>query len=236
MRKSRKKTYKRRRYRKAPAKIPRTLAKRDFFQTKFHLEDASQSIYTLVNGPIGQINQQSIVFQAKMFKGFRDLSRHFEAYKINLIVIRFVPVMTEVTTRPSNDTSVPAIQQAVPNVYYLIDRDDNILPTGTAAQIIDFYKGNRRTVCRKATQKYSRRFKPSLLVPAYKTGASTGAPDDWTFTAKYNNWIRLNQAATSTEVSMFGLKMAIDDGIQGQFQMRPEITCYASFMKRRPLG
>lgn len=228
----RRQTFKKRRYR---ASIPRSLAKKDFFSTKFHLEADQQTIWTLVNGGTGSINQQSLVFYARHFKGFRDLSRHFEAYKINLIVMKWIPVMTEISNRELTDTSVAQIQSAVPDVYYLIDRDDNIVPTGTPSQILDFYRGNRRTVVKKATKPHTIKFKPSLLVPAYKSGAATGAPDDWTYSTQYNRWIRLNQGATSTEVSMFCLKMAIEDSIQGQFVLRPDITCYASFMKRRPL-
>lgn len=232
------KNFKRRRYirrmRKKP-QIPRRFVKTDYFMTKFHLNDVQQGTWTLTSGPIGAIEQRSMVFSGNQFNGFQDMSRHFECYKLNLIVIKFVPVQSEHRNVEISDSSVPNLARSVPNLYYLVDRNDSLLPTGTAQQIIDRYRGNRRCIIRKASRPVTIKMKPSLLIPVYKTGGATGTPDDWSYDTKYNVWINLNQAQSSLEVSYFGLKVAIDDGSNGQWAMRPEVTCYASFKKRKPV-
>lgn len=223
-----------RKYRRK-AKIPRPLARKDFFQTVFHLSDTQQTLWTMVSGSTGSVTQVSMVLYMNMFNGFQDMSRHFECYRPNLFVIKWVPVMTENSNREISDATNPPIQAAVPDCYYLKDRNDNGLYTGTPQQIIDLYRGNRRTVIRKATRPYKTLMKPSLLSPSYKSGEATGGPLDWCYNTVYNQWVQLNQGATALQVSYFCMKAAIDDGAQGQFVMRPEVKVYCSFMKRKPL-
>lgn len=146
----------------------------------------------------------------------------FDQYRITKVVVHFVPVKTEVVTRPYDDTTTPNANGDTPMLAYVIDRDD----ATTGGDGFDEIRNRQGVIIKKMTSPHSVTFTPSRLRSVYQSPTTTGYVID---TDKYA-WL---DCATNS-IPHYGLKiMGQTASPAGAFRMRYWTTYHLQFRSRR---
>lgn len=112
----------------------------------------------------------AFAFRLSDIINFSSWTTLFDQYRIDKVVVKFVPVQTEAVFRPYDDTTNPgASVSEIPRLCTIIDRDDESSP-------IDFNQIFQRpqSRTRKATQTITWTFVPNRLVEVYRSATTTG--------------------------------------------------------------
>lgn len=225
-RKMRRRPYRRRRsIRKRRRRMSR---KADVYHTKFHADPEYLASIDLINNTPGILNYRGLDFRLNQCSGFESFSKVFEKYRINMVVVKIIPCMTQVQTGLAGGTVTPSGTDEIPMIYTMIDYNDTAFP---ATGIDTFFTTKRRCKKTMATRSITYKFRPKLLNVVYG-GLSSGALNP-SYTAKTSEWLELNEGSESTDVPHFGFKAAIDGATTvNKFRSRFEITYYVSFKDR----
>lgn len=151
---------------------------------------------------------------------FTNFTSLFDQYRINAVVVKFIPHMSEMMNKPYDDTTTPNATQTIPNLCVAIDRDDAAAPTS-----YDEVKQRAKSRIVKATRPLTFKFRPSRLIATYDSGLANAYTID---TSK--RWINSN----SPNLNHFGLKYALEDCTPASaFIYEVEVMYYVSFKDRK---
>lgn len=202
--------------------------KSDVYHTKFHADPEYLASIDLINNSPGILNYRGLDFRLNQCSGFDQWSKMFEKYRINMVVVKLIPCMTQVQTGLAGGTVVPSGTDEIPMIYSMLDFNDTAFP----ATGIDLFF-TKKPRCKKtlATRRITYKFRPRLLNVVY--GGTTSGALNPSYTAKASEWLELNETAESTDIPHFGFKCAMDGATTvNKFRSRFEITYYVSFKDR----
>uniref|UniRef100_UPI0040474DF5 hypothetical protein n=1 Tax=Polynucleobacter sp. TaxID=2029855 RepID=UPI0040474DF5 len=155
------------------AYIPKRIRYVDEYHTKMSMNSNGDQAFAVDTPPWQQFNTRSITFKMVDLLNITLYQKMFEEVRVNKVHIVFRPSTTQQVTQNQVSTggSPAAVEDAVPMVYYLIDRNDNQLELDA-----DDFKEYAKTVTKKATQGHSIFFIPSTLQPVYGGQDLAGNP------------------------------------------------------------
>lgn len=163
----------------------------------------------------------SITFKLSDCLNFNNFTNMFDQYRINTVVVKFTPHMTEMVNKPFDDTTTPGSGATIPNLCVAVDRDDATLP-------ISYNEVKARSKSRivPATKSLTFKLRPSRLIASYNTG-----PSDVGYTVDTTKrWINSSNA----NMNHFGLKYALEDSSPANaYIYEVEILYYLSFKDRK---
>lgn len=137
----------------------------------------------------------SQVFEIDNLPDYGDFTNLFDQYRINMIKYQWIP-NRNVNVFATSDLSTPLVtqyDQPIPIIYSFIDYDDSAVP----ASIDEFTeRQNLRTA--RFNRPHKRVWKPTVLVPTYRTGVNFG------YSPKRKQWID----CANPDVPHYGLKWA----------------------------
>lgn len=165
----------------------------------------------------------SFTFTLNSVANFTNYTRMFDQYKINKVVVQFIPILTEIVNRPYDDTTTPggAPLGDIPNYVVAIDRDD----TAVSATYADL-KARAYSYVRKSTQPLTICFRPNRLVNIYNgiIGSDAYQIDS------SNQWLDSGYNG----VPHYGLKFAQEVASpRDTYSIMVRTTYYLSFANRR---
>lgn len=132
-------------------------------------------------------------FELDNLPDYTEFTNLFDQYRINMIKYQWIPDRN-VNTMGTSDISTPLIttvEQPIPLIYTFIDYDDITVP----ASIDEFTeRQNMRTA--RFNKVHKRIWKPTVLVPTYRTGVTFG------YSPKRKQWID----CANPDVPHYGLK------------------------------
>lgn len=132
---------------------------------------------------------------------YTEFTTLFDQYRINKVVVKFVPSFTQDTIGSTEIT---------PNLQSVIDYNDVTTPTATSELLQ--YQSYRRT---RGNQTHTRVFTPSTLVDISDTASSP----------KWKQWL----STANATLPHFGLKVALDATVvAGSAYYLPYFTVYLS--------
>lgn len=197
------KTYRRRRRynrrsRRTMRKPMRSLSmKRKMSTHHFKRTFLSDIFFSSNTGPVFG----GLSFRLSSLPNYTEFTNLFDQYRINKIVIRFVP--------SANSDSVGSTH-VIPNFHTIIDNNDSTTPTA----LNELYESQswKRT---RGTQVQTRVFTPSSLIDI---GLSSNSP-------KWKQWI----STDFPSVDHYGLKYALEATVNAQdIYYQPYVTIYFS--------
>jgi hypothetical protein len=149
---------------------------------------------------------------------FTDL---FDQYRINLVVVKFMPQNTQIVNKPYDDTTTPTTGGFIPKFVVCQDRDDATVPAS-----YNEVKARQRSILVEATKPITIKMRPSRLIASYNTGAT-----DFGFTVDTTRrWIN----TANQNMDHFGLKYALEPASPANaFSYNVEIYYYMSFKNRK---
>lgn len=155
-----------------------------------------------VNTPNG------LVFTLDSVTNYTEFSALFDSYRINKVVVKFVPRTTD-NGQGANERG---------NVYSVVDYNDNTALASVAAAL-------ERDTCRRtvATRVHTRVLRPACASATYKSVTSWGYAPTW------KRWIDMSDP----QVPHYGLKYLIDNRDDLSMVYDYFITYYMSFMNVR---
>lgn len=221
------------RFRRKPM-IPKTLRfKTDEYHTTF-LTTENWNISQEMWNDASVFKAYGTTFQLPDLTGIANWQRLFEEFRINKVVVSFIPVQAQMKNR-TVAVAVPvgavSASTQIPFCYYVIDRNDVSL---LAATVADFKE--RKGVVRKlATEPHVISFTPSILNAVY---AGPAVPPDTTPQLNYNinyrkNWCQNNLAQAGINQPYWGIKYGIEPATpEGAFRMKVSAKYYVSFRKK----
>jgi len=213
--------------------IPRSIKfKSDEYHTVFFSTENVNNTRSIFNDN-ATFTGKGITFQVGDCVNFNQWERLFDEYRLNKVVVSFTPVQTSEKYRQvavgAAPTGVVSGATQIPFMYYLIDRNDVVVPTNR-----DEMKANKGCVRKLATEPHTIIFTPSLLVPVYQSQDPSGTIN-YSYTIDYQKkWNQNNLAAVSKDVPYFSLKYGIEPASPiGAYNMRVSTKYYISFRKKR---
>ena len=135
---------------------------------------SAYNIATMESNTYNILPQNSSLSQTqfvKLFK-FNEVNNYahyaniFDQYRINLVVVKFEPIMTQIVNRPYDDSTTGNLVNAIPRYAVCIDRDDDDV------QSFENIESRKHARVRLATKPITIAFRPSRLVPVYRIGAT----------------------------------------------------------------
>jgi hypothetical protein len=153
---------------------------------------------------------------------FSSWTTLFDQYRINKVVVEFIPVQTQAMVKQFDDTTtVGAGVNLIPRFTSCIDLDDSVNPTDFN---VVFQRPNSRTV--PATEKVTYTFTPTRLGMVYRSSSQTGYVID-SDTRKFVD-------CAQNDVPHYGIKYVITPTSPANaFQYRIETKYYISLKNRR---
>lgn len=165
----------------------------------------------------------AFAFRLSDIHNFSSWTTLFDQFRINKVVCKFTPVNATVVNRPYDDTTNPgASVSETPRLVMCKDRDDEAAP-------IDFNSLQSRQGSKtiQATKSYTWVFKPTRLVPVYRTATTSGYMLD-------PNTKAYLDVANGANVPHYGMKCVLEaTSPSNAFQYKIERTYYVSFKNRR---
>lgn len=159
------------------------------------------------------------VFKFQEVNNYSHYSSIFDQYRINLVVVKFEPVMTQVVQRPYDDTTTGNLINAIPRYAVCIDRDDDSI------QSFKNIESRKYSRVKLATKAMTVAFRPSRLVPVYRTGATNAY--------KVDNSKQYCDMAFP-DITHYGLKCAIEHASPAvAYSFRVTTKYYVSLADRR---
>ena len=155
---------------------------------------------------------------------FSDITNYsnyklWDQYRLNCIVVKITPNLTEVSNGPFDDTTNPGAGAMIPNYAVYVDRDDNS-STNADYESLKARQGTRISPC---TKPMTIKFRPTRLLQVYKSLTSSGYMCD-------NSKSFLDDRG----IPHYGIKVGIESGgVDNKFGLRIEYTYYVSFRSRR---
>lgn len=222
-----KKVVRKRRRPQRKYKIARPI-RSDVYHTKFHADPEYLAGIDLINNSPGILNYRGIDFRLNQCSGYDNWAKLFEKYRINMVVVKLIPAMTQQQTNNTASSVLPSGTDEVPMIYTMIDYNDTAFPTSGIDAFFTKKPRSRKTI---ATRPVTYKFRPKLLNVVY--GGTTAGALNPSYTAKSSEWLELNEGGDSSDIPHFGFKSAIDGHtVPNQFRSRFEITYYVSFKDR----
>jgi len=166
------------------------------------------------------VNQtMNIQFYLNKCTNFLAYTTLYDQYRINSVVVKFIPTMAEVVSRQYDDGTTGDLTEKIPSLFVVLDRDDdNYLTSEDQARGFRLHK---RTTATKGQQW---KFKPNTLQPVFRTGVTSA------YSVAYNTWLDCSYA----DVPHFGLKCLIEPAEpRNAYNYRVETTYYVSFKGRK---
>lgn len=152
---------------------------------------------------------------------YTNFTAMFDQYRINTVVVKFTPHMTEIVNKPFDDTTTPGAGATIPNFCVAVDRDDATAPT-TYNEV----KQRNKSRVVPATKSLTFKLRPSRLIATYNTGIGQ---DAYTVDTT-KRWIN----SSSPNLNHFGLKYALEDSSPANaYVYQVEIMYYVSFKDRK---
>jgi len=145
----------------------------------------------------------------------------FDQYRINMVVVKFIPVQTQVINRPFDDTTNPGTSVSeIPRFAVSIDRDDSVTPID-----IEQLLKRQGTIVKNATQPITLKFVPNRLVQIYN-GVTVGYKID----IDHRTFLDCAQPG----IPHYGLKCVLEATSPSNcYQYRMETYYYVSFKCKR---
>jgi len=166
------------------------------------------------------VNQtMNIQFFLNKCTNFLAYTTLYDQYRINSVVVKFIPTMTEMVARQYDDGTSGDLSEKIPSLFVVLDRDDeNFLTSEDQARGFRLHK---RTT---ATKPQQWKFKPNTLQPIYRTGVTSA------YSVTYGKWLDCSYA----DVPHFGLKCLIEPAEpRNAYNYRVETIYYVSFKGRK---
>lgn len=136
-------------------------------------------------------------FSVSLLPNFSDFSGLFDQYRIRCIVAKFRLV------QPPEASNTPATSQFYPDIYVIVDHDDDTVPTSVDT-VLQYGKCKRGVLKPNFWFKY--RFYPTAALQLYRTATTTAyAP------AKNGMFLDLNQSDTP----YYGIKGIVSNEAAG---------------------
>jgi len=158
-------------------------------------------------------------FSLSAIQNYTDYTAIWDQYRINMIKMEFIPVLTEVVNRPFDDTTTPGTTGQIPNYCVSIDRDDG------AAETYDELRARQYSFIRKATKPLVLKFKPNRLMATYNTAVTTGYTVD--NTKKFLD-------CAYPQIPHWGIKFAMEAASPSDtYRIQTRITYFMSYAQRR---
>lgn len=208
--------------------VPKSIRYVDEFHTKMSMNSNGDYAYSLTTPPLGQFNSVAMTFKLADLLNIGVYQKLFEEVRVNKVHISFRPLTQDVTVGPFPGQTAITLGNEIPQVYYLIDRNDD-----QAEPSADDFKEYSKTVTKLATKPHQITFTPSTLSPVYKgPDPTTGAPT-FSFAVDYQKkWLQLNYPNT-IDTTFYGLKFGIEGSNRQVFTIVPTVTMYVSFRGKR---
>lgn len=142
----------------------------------------------------------------------------WDQYRINCIVAKISPNLTQVVNGPYDDTTNPGTGK-IPNYCVYVDRDDSAAGQATYEEL----KSRQGSIIRPCTKGLTLKFRPTRLLQVYKSAVSSGYMCD-----NSKKWL------DDRAIPHYGLKIGIENGgTTNKFGLRVEYTYYISLKNRR---
>lgn len=156
-------------------------------------------------------------FSLSAIQNYTDYTKIWDQYRINMVKIEFIPILTEVVNRPYDDTTTPS--GLIPNYCVGIDRDD------ASAETYDELRARQYSYLRKATQPLTLKFKPNRLTATYNTAITNGYVVD--NTKKFLD-------CAYPQIPHWGLKIALQAASPATtYRIQMRVTYFMSYAQRR---
>lgn len=188
----------RRRFRRRTRRIGRRRFRRTgrrIGRFKRYLFKRSQVSTVNFNLSTNTYNFNSQVFELDNLPDYTEFTNLFDQYRINLIKYQWIP-NRNVNVIVGSDISTPLVSeydQGIPLIYSFIDYDDATTPT-----TIDEFTQRQNMRTARFNKPHKRVWKPTVLVPTYRTGVTFG------YSPKRKQWID----CANPDVPHYGLKWA----------------------------
>lgn len=153
-----------------------------------------------------------------------DYQNMFDGYRINKVVVHFIPVRTQQTnlTISNSTTAITDPLNVIPKIAVAIDRDDVDFSRTTYANVRDKYG----SIEKDATEKFSIALTPTRLMSCYINPIATGYVRD--------DNIKSFCDSTYQSIPHYGLKANITSHPrEGAYRYRIETKYYMSFTDKR---
>lgn len=163
-----------------------------------------------------------IVIKLSDIINFSSYTTLWDQYRIDQVIIKFIPVQSEAVFRPYDDTTNPGFSVSeIPRLTTVIDRDDSTV-ANTFNEI--FQRPQSRT--RKATKPIVYKFVPNRLIEVYRSSLTTGY--------RVDNESKSYLDCGYSDVPHYGIKFALEaTSPANAYQYRIERTYKISFKNRR---
>lgn len=145
----------------------------------------------------------------------------FDQYRLNWVEIKVIPTMVGMVTTDADVTGPISATERIPNYCFWVDRDDI-----TLAVTYDELRVRQGAVVRKATQSYTRKFRPNILSNTFN-----GLSPDGHQIVKEPAWIDTGNIS----LPHYGFKMVLQAGgsATNQYVLRVQMRYCYSFANRR---
>lgn len=167
-------------------------------------------IYMQPEGGSAPAYARGYQFQLDQLPNYTEFTNLFDMYRINFVVMRFIPTGTQV------QTNVDGNGEEVPLMYVVIDYNDGSTPADENE--LKQY-GNCKVMA--INKPLTLKFRPRTASPVYRDGASAAYLQN---DAKL--WLDCNYA----NVPHYGVRLYVPGGTQRNvYRVRLECTFYVSF-------
>jgi len=167
-------------------------------------------IYMQPEGGSAPSYAQGYQFQLDQLPNYTEFTNLFDMYRINYVVMRFIPTGTQV------QTNVDGNNEEVPLMYVVIDYNNAGVP---ADQNELKQYGNCKVMA--INRPFTLKFRPRTATPVYRDGASSAYLQN---DAKL--WLDCNYA----DIPHYGVRLYVPGGTQRNvYRVRLELTYYVSF-------
>lgn len=145
----------------------------------------------------------------------------FDQYRINMVTVQFVPVLTQMVNKPYDDTTTPSSVNQIPRFVTALDRDDVTTPTDFVS-----VQNKSKSKVTLATKRQSYKIRPNRLINIYRTIASNGYKID----SDFKDFLDCGQ----TGIPHYGLKYVLEPATPAStFVYDMVIDYYVSFKNKR---
>uniref|UniRef100_UPI004047F021 hypothetical protein n=1 Tax=Orrella sp. TaxID=1921583 RepID=UPI004047F021 len=178
-----------------------------------------EGVITIANTTSGPV-LGAIRFSLADCLNHTNFTNMFDQYRINTVVVKFIPHMTEMVNKPYDDTTTPTSGGTIPNLCVAVDRDDATVPAS-----YNELKARSKSRIVPATKPLTFKLRPSRLIATYDAGAANAYTVDVS-----KRWIN----SSSPNLNHFGLKYALEDSSPANaYIYEVEIMYYLSFKDRK---
>lgn len=166
----------------------------------------------------GEYNN-AIAFRLSNVTNYTNYAAIWDQFRINRVTVWFTPRMASSVNKPYDDATTANLNQVVPFIFSVIDRDDKQIKN--SAQIAAM-QGHRKILSTKA---FKWNFKPSKLVQLYTDNSADNANK----VDMEPSWVDMG----ASDLPYFGLKYAQQSQSPSQsFVYEVSIRLHCSFRKR----